>query len=312
MTVSRAALAQTLRSSPSSSRNIELRASFSPAAATFFSEPRLRRLLAIELQGTASLSPTPAGPLGDQVAWAWVDLPERSTANIETRFASGSVSRRTISIEGLGSDAAARHVAIAVAEMLRSLAHPSRSRKPPAGKSPCCEQLDASLRSMPALAWHGGASSAMVTSEPMLLAGASLGLGLQYQHAGVRLIARWVGGRPHFGTVSWMEAGLAADYRFSFHPSWRLRFGALATAAAVQLGGVRSVEGEPGSHAAWSARAGGTLGVETRVAEATWLSLSVEPAAILRPVAFETGDDSGKVAGAWLGLDLSLQYDRRP
>jgi hypothetical protein len=304
--------AQIARPATTASKSIELRASFSATASGFFQEPRLRRLLAIELQSVATVSSTSSGPLGDQVAWAWIDLPEESTASIEARVAGSAVLRRTISIEGLGPDAAARHVAIAVAEMIRSLAHPSRSRKPVAGKSPCCEQLETASRSMPRLIWNGGASAAVITGEPMLLAGASIGLGLRYHHTGARLLARWLGGSPGFGTVSWLEAGLGVDQRFTLHRSWRMWLGAQAAAASLQIGGVQSVDGQSGQHAAWSARAGASVGAETRLGESTWLGLAVEPGAILHPVAFEDPSSSGKLGGGWIGFDLSLQYDRRP
>ncbi|MBI5537545.1 MAG: hypothetical protein HY898_32785 [Deltaproteobacteria bacterium] len=308
----RPALAQTPRSAAGPSKSIELRASFSAAASSYFQEPRLRRLLSIELQNLATVSSNPSGPLGDQVAWAWIDLPTESTVSIEARVAGTPALRRTISIEGLGPDAAARHVAIAAAEMIRSLAHPSRVRKPAAGKSPCCEQLETLAHSMPALVWNGGASAAAITGEPMILGGASIGLGLRYHHTGARVTARWLGGRPAFGTLSWLEAGLGVDHRFRLHPSWRLWLGASAAAASLQLGGAQSVDGEVGRHSTWSARAGGSLGVETRLGDSTWLGLAVEPGAILRPVAYDDPSGSGKVGGAWIGFDLSLQYDRRP
>jgi hypothetical protein len=165
---------------------------------------------------------------------------------------------------------------------------------------------------MPALVWTSGASAALITGPPMMLAGASLGVGLGYQHTTARVLASWLGGKPDFGTVSWLEAGLGIDYRFMLHPSWRLWLGAQATAASLQLGGVQSVDGTMGRHAGWSARAGGVIGAEARLGESTWLGLAVEPGAILRPVAYENSSSSGTLGGAWVGLDLSIRYDRRP
>lgn len=304
------ALAQNGRAAP---RTIELRASISPAAASFYPEARLRRLLQLELQNTAVLAASLAGPPADHVAWLWIDLPEKTMVRIEGRMASGLSARRMISIESLGTDPAARHIALAAAEMIRSLAQPSRVRKPPAGKPVCCEQAEQLLRSMPSLALSAGAGGTVITSESIALFGPWLGLGLRYHHAGVRLVGRWNGGWPAFGSLSWLETGVGADYRFVLHPSWRLRLGAVATAASLQLGGVSMVDGSRGLHSTWSSRAGASLGIEMRVGEGSWLSLSAEPGAILRPVEFADGDGAPhRLSGAWLGFDLALVVERRP
>jgi hypothetical protein len=299
-------------SAPAAAKTIELRAAVSPPASAFFPEPRLRRLLQLELQGTAVLADSLAGPPGDQVAWLWIDLPDKTTARIEVRMASGLSARRLISIDNLGTDPAARHVALAAAEMVRSLAQPLRVRKPPAAKHPCCEQAEHLMRSMPALALSAGAGATVLTGEPVTMFGPWLGLGLQYQHAGARVVARWNGGWPAFGSLSWLEAGLAADYRFSLHPAWRVRVGAVATAASVRLGGASTVDGSSGSQSSWSARAGASIGLETRVGDTSWVSLSAEPGAILRPVGFEDHDGGAHhLSGAWLGFDLALHLERR-
>jgi len=307
-----ASAAAPVAAAPSAPRTIELRAAISTTAAAFFNETRLRRLLQIELQGTAVVADSLAGPPGDQVAWLWIALPDKTTARIEVRMATGASARRLISIDTLLTDPAARHVALAAAEMVRTVSQPSRTRKPAPSKHPCCEQAELLMRTMPALVLNAGAGATVITGGPVAMFGPWLGLGLQYHHAGVRLVARWNGGQPSFGSLSWLETGLAADYRFALHPSWRLRVGAVATAASVRFGGATHVDGSSASQSSWSARAGASVGLETRVGDSSWLSLSAEPGAVLRPVDFEDREGaSHRLSGAWLGFDLALHIERR-
>ena len=290
---------------------IELRASISPRASLLFPEARVRRLLAIELQNSATLSSSMAGPLTDNVAWLWIDVQGKGIATIEARAANGLSSRRTISLGALGSDAAARHIAIAGAEMIRLLSQPWRVRKPAVAKHVCCERAEALERALPTLALDAGVFSALVTGQPAVLAGPAVGVSFRYLNTGARIGGAWFGGAPEAGTLSWAEAGLALDHRWPLG-RWRVLAGASAAGASVYLGGVRQVDGVAGAHSSWSARAVALLGVERRIGSASWLSLTVQPGAVLRPVPFELpSGQAGKVSGAWIGLGLGLELERR-
>src|SRR5262249_33216018 len=53
-------------------RLVEVRFALSASAAKQLSEPRLRRLLEIELGDDAVIAPATTGPLGDHIAYVWV------------------------------------------------------------------------------------------------------------------------------------------------------------------------------------------------------------------------------------------------
>src|SRR4051794_15136549 len=57
------------------SRIVEVRVALSTEVLKKISEPRFRRLLEIELEGSAVLAPGAVGPLGDHVAYIWIDRP---------------------------------------------------------------------------------------------------------------------------------------------------------------------------------------------------------------------------------------------
>jgi hypothetical protein len=293
----------------SSQRWTEVRLAMSPAAAARFSEPRYRRLLNIELQDTGVVATALGGPMGDQVAYVWIDLPQPNVAVMEVRVGGGPIVRRTIDLSGLGKDVGARFVAIAVAEMVH--AQPGRGRKPPASKSPSPEQLALAARSLPTVVWTGGASG-VVVSDGTLLGGSTVSLAFRNERWSQRMFARWVGGGGNGSTTGWLEAGLGADFRLWATGSWRIGLGGVASGAAVHLGAVRGVDAVRGVQDSWSARAGAMAAIEARVGEGMWVGLALEPAAILRPVSFEHLDGAqGKLHGLWIGLDLALHFERR-
>jgi hypothetical protein len=63
---------------PGVERTIEIRLALSDAAASTLGEPRMRRLIEIETDSFAVLAPGAVGPLGDHVAYVWVDQPTAS------------------------------------------------------------------------------------------------------------------------------------------------------------------------------------------------------------------------------------------
>ena len=281
----------------------------SQAAATQLSDPRFRRLLGIELQDTAVLSPTMIGPIADHVAYVWIDLPEPSIATLEVRVGAGPLIRRSIQLSGMNWDVAARLVAIALAETIRS--QPVRTRKPPPQKTPSPEQLELAARNAPVLSWTGAVTTAAV-SDGTVLGGTAFELGVRSERVGALLMARWVGGERSSGSVGWLEVGLGANVRWWLGPNLRLALGGFGAAASVHLGGVRHVDDIPASRDSGSARAGVNAALEMRLAEGRWLSIGLEPSAILRPVHFtDMSGASDEMHGLWVGLNVGLQLERR-
>lgn len=289
-----------------------MRVGLSPAASRWMSEIRLRRLLEIELQGTALIADDTPGPLTDPLGWSWIDMPSRATVLIESRVNSHPPRRRSISVEGLGSDVAARMVAIAVAEQVRALSQPARVRKVQPSRSPCCDQAEALARSTPAWAGAGSFGAAVLPGPGWTLVGPSASLGLRIRATDLRVAAGWKGGLPDSASVSWSEIGLAFDHRFVLRTDWRWSLGAAAHAALLRFGGERAVNGDPSDRETGSARVAVRAGLETRISDGVWLSLAMEPGLILRQVSWQTSTGQQSVGGAWLGLDLGLAWERRP
>jgi hypothetical protein len=276
-------------------------------------EPRIRRLVEIETEDVAVLSPTPSGPLGDHVAYVWVDQPAPAKLVVEVRVGDGTVERRDVAIGGLAGDVAARLVAIAVSQMVRAgmaprPAPPPRAAPPP---RPTPEQLARAARTAPALLVMPEGVVVGLPGASGVLGGAGLALGFRFLGATESIFGRWLTGPSKSSEVRWLELGLSADYRFWLHPSWRLSLGGAAAFSSVDLGAATSVEGQVDQRESWSARAGGLVAVEARVAAPVWLALTLEPGAILRPVHFAVaGGGSGLLQGAWLGLGLGVRFEK--
>lgn len=308
---------------------IEVRFSLSPAAAEALSEVRLRRLLDIELPDTTRLSPGAAGPLDDQIAYVWIDRPSDARLEIQVRLDARPIVRRSIALAGLTSDVATRLVAIAASEIIRAEIRRMRApRRPPPPRGPSPEEIEIASRDADALGLAAGPYTAVISAEPTLLAGPSIALSLRRLRIDQAIFARWLAGplsvgqdsasagpsdmgRVAGGALRWFEVGLALNYRLWASPTWRFSLGASASAASLQISSARSVDGIAGERDTWSARAGASLGAETRVGGPLWLGVVLEPGAVLRPAPFE--DEAGAaraVQGAWIGLGLTLSVER--
>jgi hypothetical protein len=289
-----------------------VRLALSRAAADDLSEFRVRRVLDIELPDGAILAQAPVGPLDDRVAYVWIHRPTPARLDIEVRLDGRAVVRRRISASGLTSDVAARLVAIAASEMIRTEMRKARSpRRSPAPRRPTPEELELASRDADALTLVAAPHAAVIAGEAgtVALAGSGLGVGFRHLRATPTLFARWLG-EP---TLRWLEAGLSVDHRFWLGDRWRLSVGGVAALAALHLPfALTSVDGIAGQRDTWSARAGLGLGLETRVAEPLWLGLSLEPGVVLRPVLYEDAHGARRaVEGAWLGVGLTLAVERR-
>ena len=294
-------------------RLVEVRFALSSSASKQLSEPRLRRLLEIELGDAAVLAPAATGPLGDHVAYVWVDLAEPSTVAIEVRVGARPVDRREIADAELTGDIAVRVIAIAASDMVRAQMRPIRPpKKPPAPKLPSSEEIEAASRLVDALTWTPRAAAAFVPSAGAAMFGPQIDLGFRRFGVSAHVQANLLVGPTSFGSARWFEAGLGVSYRMWATPSLRFAGGVSAAAAAVQVAGA-SLAGEPeGSFDTWSARAGGSVAIEWRFHEPIWLTLAVGPSAVLRP--FEVQGPGGARAsfeGVFIGTALGLLFEQR-
>lgn len=293
------------------SRLVEVRLALSSDALKKLSEPRLRRLLEIEIEGSAVLAPGAVGPLGDHVAYIWVDRPAERQMAIEVRVGDRAVARREIAAAGLTGDVVARLVAIAASEMVRDQMEPVRAapRRAPPPRRPTADEIELASRGQPALQLFAGADVAFAPHDAAVLAGPSLGVGFRYYGVSETLFARWLTGPSHSGALRWLEFGISADYRLWLTPSWRLSFGGEAALASAHLGDARIVEGVPGERDTWSARAGGRIGAELHLGGPVWLGLTATPGAILRPVRYDSAAGKGALEGLWMGVGLGLGFE---
>ncbi|MEP7125161.1 MAG: hypothetical protein ABJE95_29795 [Byssovorax sp.] len=293
------------------SRIVEVRIALSSEVLKKISEPRLRRLLEIELEDSAVLAPGAAGPLGDHVAYIWVDRPTPNRIAIEVRVGDRAVGRREIAAAGLSGDVAARLVAIAASEMVRDQMEPVRAapRKPPAPRRPTEAEIELASRGQPGIQLLAAADIAFAPKDAAVLAGPSLGVGFRYYGVSETLFARWLTGPSRAGSLRWLEIGLAADYRLWLSPSFRLAFGAEAAFASAHLGDATVPYGAPGERDTWSTRAGGRIGAELHLGGPIWLNLTATPGAILRPVHHEAPTGKGTFEGLWVGAGLGLTFE---
>lgn len=296
---------------PKPARLIEVRLALSKSAAGRLGESRIHRLLAFELDGRARVTAELAGPLTDTVAQVWIDLPSNEAALVEVRLAAHPAMRRTIIVAELVPDVAARLIAITAAEAIRDQARPVRARKPAPRKGPSAAELERASRERAAVGLGASLFGAALPAAEGVLVGPALALSFRSAGAGAHLFGRYLAGSAEPGRLRWLEAGLAADYRYWVSPSLRLAAGAIGSAAAVRLGSVTTVDGIAGATDTWSARAGGLVGVELNVAGPAWLGLSIEPSAILRPIPYAVGHVAGSLEGAFLGANLTLAIERR-
>lgn len=294
------------------SRIVEVRVALSSEVLRKLSEARLRRLLEIELEGSAVLAPGAIGPLGDHVAYIWVDCPSENRMAIDVRVGERSVSRREIAAAGLSGDVAARLVAIAASEMVRDQMEPVRAapRRPPPPRRPTEAEIELASRGLPAVQLLTGVDLAFAPQDAAILAGPSIGLGFRYHGSSETLFARWLTGPSHSGALRWLELGLSAEYRLWLSPSWRLAFGGEAAVASAHLGDAHVAGGAPGERDTWSARAGGRIGAEVHLGGGpVWLDFTATPGAILRPVRYESPAGKGALEGLWLGAGVGLHFE---
>ncbi|MFO0759076.1 MAG: hypothetical protein U0359_21470 [Byssovorax sp.] len=290
---------------------VELRLALSAAAAKHLAEPRLRRLLEIELHDSAVLAPGASGPLGDHVAYLWIDEPSAALAAMDVRVGDRPVVHRDIGTAGLSGDVAARLVAIAASEMVRDQLAPvaKAAPQPAAPRKPTPDEIERASRSQPAVMLLPAASAAFLPSGSGALGGVSFGAGFRYLGLGETLSGRWLSGTSDAGSIRWLEVGLGLSHRVWLGRAFRLNLGAMAALGAVHLAASTPSAASAGEHDTWTARAGAIVGGELRVAPAVWLGLNAEPGVLLRPVPYEARAGKSALDGATIGLSLGLCFD---
>lgn len=282
-----------------------MRLALSAHAAGTLVEARVRRLLAFELDGHATLSTQLTGPLGDEVALIWVDLPDDRTATVQVRLGSRPAVRRAIVVAGLVPDVSARLIAIAAAEAVRDLTRPVHVHRPAPARGPTPAEREIASRGWPAVAVDASLGGAALPSAGGWLGGPGLELSLRDSNASLALGAQYLGGATTAGPLRWLDVSVGAGYRIWLGPSTRLQLGALASAASIHLG--EGVEDRD----TWSARASGRVGIELGVGRSTWVGLALEPGAILRPVPYAAQGAAQQIGGPFIGAKLSLLWEHR-
>lgn len=297
-------------SAASAPRLVEVRLALSAPAADNLGDARVRRLVEIELEESAVLAPGTAGPLGDHVAYVWIDLPAADRVLVEVRIGERAVSRRELLVSGLAWDVAARFVAIAVSEMVRAQMRPVRIRKPAPPRGPSPEELERAQRDATRVFVAGAFDAAVLPGASGAVLGPGISIGMRTKRLGESVGARWLAGSTEAGATRWLDVGVSADYRLWPAPTWRVALGAAASLAALRLSDARTVEGSTDVDT-WSARAVALVAAERRLSDAAWLGLRLEPGAMLRSVGWtDEGGASGTLAGAWLGMALTLALER--
>jgi len=292
---------------------VEVRLTLSEPASVLLVPRRFRRYLSIELDNAGHVAARNEGPLNDHVAYVWIDLPEPRRVRVQTRVGGGAVATRKFSLrEGLRADVAARLVAIATSEMVRAQARPSRVHKPQPPKPPTPEEVERATRDDPAVMLAGHVRGAWLPSVQGVLGGSGLALSFRLAGFRQRLSVAWLGGDSAAGPLRWTSTGLGVSRTVWIRDGWRFDVGAGADAALLHLRDVTSLDGRPGQRASWSAQTAALFRVERGLSPSTWLGLSVEPGVMLRSVPYLHRDrSSGSVEGLFLGVNLSLQLERR-
>ena len=237
----------------------EVRAALSAKAAAGLRGQRVLRLLDIELDEHTPLAAQPAGPLGSDVIWVWIDMPSTDLALIEVRGFEHSVARRTLAVTGLGPEVAARVVAIAASEMVRAQARAGRTKESP----------------KPAPGPTSDEASRAHLLAGITYYGPEFGLPHRSGPGGQQIYGRWLVNAAREDLVRWLEVGAGADLRLPLpSPDWRLHFGARASAVNARLGSALGEQGDSAGPQEWTAAAAAVLGVEARLAGPTWLELA--------------------------------------
>ncbi|HHH28337.1 MAG TPA: hypothetical protein ENK57_08335 [Polyangiaceae bacterium] len=283
---------------------LPVRVALSPKAAERLFELRVRRLLAIELDGVAEVEELATGPLAGEVIRVWIDTPNRRTALIEVRRGSRSVARRKLAISDFPADIAARVVSIASAEMVRVQARLGEPADPGAGSGNDTDGHadDDGFAVEPALT-----GIVLPASDPVFVGGPRFALEHRSGITSQALFTQFLIGDGSDQRLRWFEVGGHLGIRWRASDLVRLRFGAAASGIALDLPSAIAIDGQPSDGQTWTARATASVAGELRLDRQTHLALAVEPGGLIRSIHVESRQGSlSSLGGFALGLNLGL------
>lgn len=288
---------------PAAPRATEVRVSMSKTASAFLAEPRVRRLLEIELDGAFRVVSGFSGALGDPLVFVWVDAPSPDRAVVQVRGGRRPATERRLAIDPRSPDVAARFVAIAAAELVQGALLPERARTAPAPPRKSPEDLEREARQARVLELGGAGTGVFVPSSATWLGGSTLSIGLRQAALSERLALRWLGGSGDAGSTRWGEVATGLGYSLWLSDAMRLSFGAEAALGAVGLDGQWRVDG-----ASWQAtvRTGAWIAGELRLGPRQWLGVSLDPSLIVQPLTGVRGSDAVQMDGAFLGASVRI------
>ncbi|MFP6683304.1 MAG: hypothetical protein VB934_01265, partial [Polyangiaceae bacterium] len=218
--------------------------------------------LAIELGRELKLTRAAIGPLREDLVRVWIDVPRSNRTLIEVRRTGRGLALRSLPIQALTADAAARLVAIVTSEMVRVQARARRPVRPPPGQG----SAPPSLPRIELGADIGALLTPGQTTFAWLGSGVSLAhhMGSTIQQVYGRFLAR------HDADGRWIEFGVRADVGQSPRPGapWSLRAGAQLGAANIRT------TAEP---SAWSPTMAGRITSHHQLGTHASLALTIEP-----------------------------------
>ncbi len=265
-----------------------IRIALSKRASETLSEVRVRRLVELQLGGDIAVGPEPYGALDENAVRVYIDLPSPTVAEIQAQAPKRRLTIRRVDVAGLPWDAATRFVAIAASESIRLQLRPLPKRRP---KPPTAAEIAERLAKTPSLEVGGALAGAWSSADSAGFFGSRLRFSFHQRVLSEHLSISALGST---GGTAWFEGSLGASHRTFWLPDVRTHVGAGLGVAGV-FPDATSTEADP-----WI-RGYAMLGVGLRLGETAWLSLDLEPGAVL--------DARREEVGAWIGAGLSVSYD---
>jgi len=313
LTIGAPARAEEANGAASSPQIVEVRLGVSAMAATRMAPGRLRALLELELGDAAVLAPGTQGPLGDHVAYVWIDLTSTAIV-IEVRVGGRPVARRELGWSK-SWDAAMRLVVLSAADLVRSQARPpTPPKKPPPPKRTSPQEFEVAARDADALEVTALVGASLMPVSSTWLAGPAFELALRRKRASLGVWGRLGAGDGAFGLARSLEAGLGAGYRIWASPDVRFDLGVRAGFVSAYVpAAIKS--GTIATHDLQLARAGGHLAMELRLdgtpragplQASRWIGLRISPSALLGDADVARGTLTGPFGGFGIGFEISI------
>ena len=277
-----------------------VRVALSKAAADFLTEGRVRQLIDLELPASTPLAGEPVGPLDENAVRVYIDLPRPGAVVIQVQGPQRRLETRTVNVTGLAWDVAARVTAIATSESVRAQVAPlpKRSTKP---RPPTPEEIENALRRSPAIGVGASFAGAYLPRLRGGLVGSRVGLELHQPVFSEHLSLAAMGGSGETGQLRWIELAVGATHRMWLGTGVHLEVGAEFALAQSRMAPLASVAKDAVLNA--EARAAAVVGLGVRLHREAWLTLDLDPGAVV------TDTPSG-IQGAWLGVALGIAFEK--